>query len=85
MSPAATLAAYIGHARKVDGLSLKPNLLGRPLRNLFFWTPARCIDGQKCKSSQANSGCMLSRARRVHPVIVGCSTAPRAQAINDNP
>ena len=28
MSPAATLAAYIGHACKVDGLSLKPNSPG---------------------------------------------------------
>ena len=28
MSPAVTLAAYIEHARKVDGLSLKPNSPG---------------------------------------------------------
>ena len=28
MSPAVTLAAYIEHARKVDGLSLKPNFPG---------------------------------------------------------
>src|SRR6516162_2456229 len=30
---------------------------------------------EKVQSSQANSGCMLSRARRVHPVIVDWSTA----------
>ena len=32
---------------------------------------------EKVQSSQANSGCMLSGARRVHPVIVGWSTANR--------
>ena len=42
----------------------------------------------KVQSSQANSGCMLSGARRVHPVIVGWSTANRPllpKPINDNP
>src|ERR1700738_2058227 len=42
---------------------------------------------QKVQSSQANSGCMLSGARRVHPVIVGRSTANRPllpKPINDN-
>jgi hypothetical protein len=32
---------------------------------------------EKVQSSQANRGCMLSGARRVHPVIVGWSTANR--------
>src|SRR6516164_1306685 len=32
---------------------------------------------EKVQSSQANSGCMLSGARRVHPVIVGWSTPNR--------
>jgi len=32
---------------------------------------------KRLQSSQANSGCMLSGARRVHPVIVGWSTANR--------
>jgi hypothetical protein len=35
------------------------------------------MDPTKVQSSQANSGCMLSGARRVHPVIVGWSTANR--------
>jgi hypothetical protein len=43
---------------------------------------------EKVQSSQANSGCMLSGARRVHPVIVGWSTANRPllpRPINDTP
>jgi hypothetical protein len=32
---------------------------------------------EKMQSSQANSGCMLSGPRRVHPVIVAWSTANR--------
>src|SRR5262245_50713270 len=32
---------------------------------------------ERMQSSQANSGCMLSGAGRVHPVIVGWSTANR--------
>ena len=55
--------------------------------NLFFWTPGAMNGSTKVQSSQANSGCMLSGARRVHPVIVGCSTANRPllpKPINDN-
>jgi AAA ATPase domain len=43
---------------------------------------------KRVQSSQANSGCMLSGARRVHPVIVGWSTANRPllpRPINDTP
>jgi len=43
---------------------------------------------EKVQSSQANSGCMLSGAKRVHPVIVSWSTANRPlmpKPINDNP
>src|SRR6516165_2161354 len=43
---------------------------------------------EKVQSSQANSGCMLSGARRVHPVIVGWSTANRPlipSPSNDDP
>jgi hypothetical protein len=35
---------------------------------LFFWTPGAMNGSTKVQSSQANSGCMLSGARRVHPV-----------------
>ena len=34
--------------------------------------------------SQADSGCMLSGVRPIHPEIVGWSTAPRGQVINEN-
>jgi hypothetical protein len=54
----------------------------------FFWTPGAMNGSTKVQSSQANSGCMLSGARRVHPVIVGWSTANRPllpKPINDNP
>src|SRR6516225_3445633 len=43
---------------------------------------------ERVQSSQANSGCLLSRARRVHPVIAGWSTAnrpPLPKPINDDP
>jgi hypothetical protein len=38
----------------------------------------------KLQSSQANSGCMLSGARRVHPVIVGWSTLCRADWVGND-
>jgi hypothetical protein len=50
--------------------------------------PGAMNGSTKVQSSQANSGCMLSGARRVHPVIVGWSTANRPllpKPINDNP
>src|SRR5271166_6751585 len=34
--------------------------------------------------SQADSGCMLSGVRPIHPEIVGWSTAPRGQVINES-
>jgi hypothetical protein len=34
--------------------------------------------------SQADSGCMLSGVRSIHPEIVGWSTAPRGQVINES-
>ena len=39
---------------------------------------------RKVQSSQEASDCMLSGARRVRPVIVGCSTATRTQAIRQS-
>ena len=36
---------------------------------------------EKVQSSEANSGCMLSGARRVHPVIVGWSTDLRVSPV----
>src|SRR5205807_3437761 len=55
--------------------------------NLFFWTPGAMNGSTKVQSSQANRGCMLFGARRVHPVVVGWSTANRPllpKPINDN-
>src|SRR5271166_1451212 len=34
--------------------------------------------------SQADSGCMLSEVRPIHPEIVGWSTAPRGHVINES-
>jgi hypothetical protein len=62
---------------------------GHPSHRLSFFLDAGAMNGStKVQSSQANSGCMLSGARRVHPVIVGWSTANRPllpKPINDNP
>jgi len=39
---------------------------------------------KRCNHYRQMMGCMLSAARRVRPVIVGCSTAPPAQALAIN-
>ena len=46
-------------------------------REVAFRKKAHRRPDERVQSSQANSGCMLSGARRVHPVIVGWSTANR--------
>src|ERR1700738_5622842 len=42
--------------------------------NLFFWTTGAMKDRQRCNHHRRIVGCVLSGARRVHPVIVGWST-----------
>ena len=80
-----------GRFRDQRAYELRPMLeASTPRRQcaLFFWTPGAMNGSTKLQSSQANSGCMLSGARRVHPVIVGWSTANRPllpKPINDNP
>jgi Integrase core domain len=50
-----------------------------------FFLDDRAMNGStKVQSSQANSGCILSGAKRVHPVIVGWSTANRPLLPSDN-
>jgi hypothetical protein len=62
-----------------DGVTNAQGGIARRCSHNFF--SGRRGDALIVQSSQANSGCMLSGARRVRPVIVGCSTAPPAQAV----
>jgi hypothetical protein len=57
----------------VDGLTLAKPLVS-PHSKAFKKKEAHRRPEEKVRSSQANSGCVLSGARRVHPVIVGWST-----------
>src|SRR6478672_6366462 len=53
-----------------------------PALQIFFWAPVSINIEKRCNHYRLIVACMLSRASRDRPVIVGWSTALRGQVIN---
>ena len=55
-----------------------------PALQIFFWAPVSINIEKRCNHYRLIVACMLSGASRDRPVIVGWSTAPRGQVINES-
>jgi hypothetical protein len=62
----------------------KPSGTGKPGLQIFFWAPVSINIEKRCNHYRLIVACMLSGVRSIHPEIVGWSTAPRGQVINEN-